>query len=73
MTREAAAIAESEPSEEHDRGHEDETPDPLDATPPGLQDAVLINEIKKALQDLQDEMKKKRSGDRGVAQEDLGG
>ena len=26
---------------------------------PGLQDAALINEIKKALQDLQDEMKKK--------------
>ena len=59
MKREAAAIAESEPSEEHDRGREDETPDPLDATPPGLQDAVLINEIKKALQDLQDQMKKK--------------
>ena len=59
MKREPAAIAESGPSEEHDRGHEDETLDPLDATPPGLQDAALINEIKKALQDLQDEMKKK--------------
>ena len=59
MIRQAAAITESEPSEEHDRGHEDETPDPLDATPPGLQDAALINEMKKALQDLQDEMKKK--------------
>ena len=59
MKREAADVAESEPSEEHDRGSEDETLDPLDATPPGFQDTVLINEIKKELQDLHDEMKKK--------------